>query len=107
MFSFFLNPGLQVANVDPKSLCDFNPCEEAGCLHDPDAKCITDFECNPMFFNVKGDMLPKCKGKLYSTDTLMTGKKSGLADYQSNTRSLELPVSNSPLLLQLKLDSHL
>ncbi|KAL9981062.1 hypothetical protein ACROYT_G009719 [Oculina patagonica] len=59
---------LQVADVDPKTLCDFNPCEEAGCLHDPAARCITDFECNPVFFNADGDMLPKCKGmdNLYS-----------------------------------------
>ena len=61
-----LNPGLQVADVDPKSLCDFNPCHEAGCLHDPSARCITDFECNPVFFNVDGDMLSNCKGTLSS-----------------------------------------
>lgn len=60
--------GLQVANVDPKTLCDFNPCEEVGCLYDPAAHCITDFECNPSFFNLNGEMLPKCKGidSLYS-----------------------------------------
>ncbi|RMX47976.1 hypothetical protein pdam_00005390 [Pocillopora damicornis] len=59
---------LQVANVDPKTLCDFNPCEEVGCLYDPAAHCITDFECNPSFFNLNGEMLPKCKGidSLYS-----------------------------------------
>lgn len=60
----FLNPDLQVADVDPKSLCDFNPCEEAGCLHDPAARCITNFECNPVFFNVDGNMLSNCKGVL-------------------------------------------
>ena len=57
--------GLQVANVDPKTLCDFNPCEEVGCLYDPAAHCITDFECNPSFFNLNGEMLPKCKGTFH------------------------------------------
>ena len=64
-----LNLGLQVADVNPKSLCDFNPCDEAGCLHDPAARCITDFECNPVFFNVDGDMLSNCKGTLSPVDS--------------------------------------
>ena len=62
-----LNTGPQVANVNPKSLCDFNPCEEAGCLYDPAARCITDFECNPVFFDANGKMLSQCKGKMYET----------------------------------------
>lgn len=57
------NTGPQVSNVNPKSLCDFNPCEEAGCLYDPTARCITDFECNPIFFNSDGKVISKCKGK--------------------------------------------
>lgn len=82
-YSLFVNTGLQVADVDPKSLCDFNPCEEAGCLHDPAARCITDFECNPVFFNADGDMLPKCKGRFFSTGKYLdTFRKSGLANYK-------------------------
>lgn len=72
------NSGLQVANVDPKTFCDFNPCEEVGCLYDPAARCITDFECNPTFFNINGKMLPNCKGKF-----LLQCKRelSGLTNY--------------------------
>ena len=64
---FFLNAGPQVANVDPKTFCGFNPCEEVGCLHDPAARCITDFECNPVFFDTDGKMLSKCKGIVINT----------------------------------------
>ena len=60
---FFFDVGSQVANVNPKLVCDFDPCQEAGCLYNPEARCITDFECNPVFFNTDGKMLPHCKGK--------------------------------------------
>ena len=52
-----------LASYSPKVLCGFDPCQRVGCLEEKGAICVTDFECNPAFFNDEGNVLKGCRGK--------------------------------------------
>ncbi|XP_028400687.1 uncharacterized protein LOC114523845 isoform X2 [Dendronephthya gigantea] len=50
-----------LASYSPKVLCGFDPCQRVGCLEDKGAICVTDFDCNPNFFNDEGHVLKACR----------------------------------------------
>ncbi|XP_031555168.1 uncharacterized protein LOC116292070 [Actinia tenebrosa] len=49
-------------DVNPVSLCGFNPCKISRCLGYPQAKCLTSSGCWPVFFDKRGNILESCKG---------------------------------------------
>ena len=51
-----------MVSYSPKVLCGFDPCQRVGCLQDKGVICVTDFECNPTFFDDEGKVLKNCKG---------------------------------------------
>ena len=52
-------------DIDPKDYCGFNPCEEVKCFATLLARCITDFDCNPLFFDQHGNTIKTCQGEHY------------------------------------------
>jgi hypothetical protein len=56
-----------LASYSPKALCGFDPCQRVGCLEEKGAICVTDFDCNPTFFDDEGNVLKRCKGNERAT----------------------------------------
>ena len=54
----------KLSAYSPKVMCGFDPCQKVGCLENKGAICVTDFECNPTFFDDHGNVLKGCKGKM-------------------------------------------
>ncbi|XP_046840533.1 uncharacterized protein LOC124434688 isoform X2 [Xenia sp. Carnegie-2017] len=51
----------KLSSYSPRMLCGFDPCQSVGCIHNIEAFCIADFECNPTFFDNNGRVLKKCE----------------------------------------------
>jgi hypothetical protein len=54
----------KLPSYSPKVLCGFDPCQRVGCLEDKGSICVTDFECNPTFFDDEGNVLKGCRGEV-------------------------------------------
>jgi len=48
---------------DSESSCGFVPCEEFGCLDDPYSKCQADSNCDPVFYDLSGNVHHRCTGR--------------------------------------------
>ena len=53
--------------ISSELICGFNPCKITTCTVDPDAKCVTDYRCNPIFINAAGQRISGCTGKVDRT----------------------------------------
>ena len=48
--------------ISSELICGFNPCKITTCTVDPEAKCVTDYRCNPIFINAAGQKISGCTG---------------------------------------------
>ncbi len=48
--------------ISSELICGFNPCKITTCTVDPEAKCVTDYRCNPIFINAAGQRISGCTG---------------------------------------------
>ncbi|XP_031557310.1 SCO-spondin-like, partial [Actinia tenebrosa] len=57
-----------VVDIDPQTVCGYDPCSVAKCITMPYATCVSDFKCKPVFFDSEEKRVDSCKGtELYLT----------------------------------------
>ncbi|KXJ23361.1 Mucin-like protein [Exaiptasia diaphana] len=57
-----------IVDIDPKTVCGYDPCAVAKCISMPYATCVSDFKCKPVFFDSEERRVEGCKG----TDLYLT-----------------------------------
>ncbi|CAH3103991.1 unnamed protein product, partial [Porites lobata] len=51
-----------IVDIDPQTVCGYNPCAVAKCILLPYATCVSDFKCRPVFFDSEERKVPQCSG---------------------------------------------
>ncbi|KAJ7333864.1 hypothetical protein OS493_015957 [Desmophyllum pertusum] len=51
-----------IVDIDPKTVCGYNPCMVAKCILLPYATCVSDFKCRPVFFDSEERKVSQCTG---------------------------------------------
>lgn len=51
-----------IVDIDPQSVCGYDPCRVAKCILLPYASCVSDFKCRPVFFDSEERKVPQCTG---------------------------------------------
>lgn len=49
-------------DIDPQTVCGYNPCMVAKCILLPYATCVSDFKCRPVFFDSEERKVSQCTG---------------------------------------------
>ena len=49
-------------DIDPQTVCGYNPCLVAKCILLPYATCVSDFKCRPVFFDSEERKVSQCTG---------------------------------------------
>lgn len=68
-FNSFINPlnvssdQNSVVDIDPQTVCGYDPCSVAKCISMPYATCVSDFKCKPVFFDSEEKRVDSCRGK--------------------------------------------
>lgn len=52
-----------IVDIDPRTVCGYNPCMVAKCIVLPYATCVSDFKCRPVFFDSEERKVTQCTGK--------------------------------------------
>ena len=50
-------------DIDPQTVCGYNPCMVAKCILLPYATCVSDFKCRPVFFDSEERKVSQCTGE--------------------------------------------
>ena len=61
-FHFFTDQD-SIVDIDPQTICGYNPCAVAKCILLPYATCVSDFKCRPVFFDSEERKVPQCSGE--------------------------------------------
>ena len=64
-----------IVDIDPRTVCGYNPCVVAKCIILPYATCVSDFKCRPVFFDSEERKVTQCKGN--SSPRLSTQHRTG------------------------------
>jgi len=51
-----------IVDIDPQTVCGYNPCMVAKCILLPYATCLSDFKCRPVFFDSEERKVSQCTG---------------------------------------------
>lgn len=51
-----------IVDIDPQTVCGYNPCRVAKCILLPYATCVSDFKCRPVFFDSEERKVSQCTG---------------------------------------------
>lgn len=51
-----------IVDIDPRTVCGYNPCMVAKCIVLPYATCVSDFKCRPVFFDSEERKVTQCTG---------------------------------------------
>ena len=51
-------------DIDPQTVCGYNPCRVAKCILLPYATCVSDFKCRPVFFDSEERKVSQCTGNI-------------------------------------------
>lgn len=51
-----------IVDIDPQTVCGYNPCGVAKCILLPYATCVSDFKCRPVFFDSEERKVSQCTG---------------------------------------------
>ena len=51
-----------IVDIDPQTVCGYNPCMVAKCILLPYATCVSDFKCRPVFFDSEERKVSQCTG---------------------------------------------
>ncbi|XP_078362534.1 uncharacterized protein LOC144646726 isoform X1 [Oculina patagonica] len=51
-----------IVDIDPQTVCGYNPCTVAKCILLPYATCVSDFKCRPVFFDSEERKVSQCTG---------------------------------------------
>ena len=53
-----------IVDIDPQTVCGYNPCRVAKCILLPYATCVSDFKCRPVFFDSEERKVSQCTGNI-------------------------------------------
>ena len=62
-FFFFSTEQDSIVDIDPQTVCGYNPCAVAKCILLPYATCVSDFKCRPVFFDSEERKVSQCTGE--------------------------------------------
>ncbi|XP_029194210.2 thrombospondin-1-like isoform X1 [Acropora millepora] len=51
-----------IVDIDPQTVCGYDPCRVAKCILLPYATCVSDFKCRPVFFDSEERKVSQCAG---------------------------------------------